>query len=64
MGAMHEFLIRLDRPEIRKLYDNLDALWDERSRRLNHRLADEGLPLRGANMSTVWTVCYKKPSAL
>ena len=59
---MHEFLIRLDTPEIRKLYENLDALWDERSRRLNRRLADEGLPLRIANMSTVWTVCYSKPS--
>jgi glutamate-1-semialdehyde 2,1-aminomutase len=62
MGAMHEFLRRLDTPEIRKLYENLDALWDERSRRLNRRLVDEGLPVRVANMSTVWTVCYSKPS--
>jgi glutamate-1-semialdehyde 2,1-aminomutase len=48
MGAMHEFLIRPDTPEIRKLYENLDALWDERSRRLNRRLADDGLPVRAA----------------
>ena len=31
MGAMHEFLLRLETPEIAKLYDNLDAVWDERA---------------------------------
>ena len=62
MGAMHEFLTRLDTPEIRRRYENLDALWDERSQRLNGRLADEGLPVRVANMSTVWTVRYMEPS--
>jgi glutamate-1-semialdehyde 2,1-aminomutase len=62
MGAMHEFLRRLEMPEIRKLYENLDEIWDERSRRLNQRLAEEGLPVRVANMSTIWTVCYTKAS--
>jgi glutamate-1-semialdehyde 2,1-aminomutase len=62
MGAMHEFLVRLDSPEIRKLYDNLDALWDGRAGRLNRRLAREGLPVHIANMSSVWTVCYTTPS--
>jgi glutamate-1-semialdehyde 2,1-aminomutase len=62
MGAMHEFLTRLDTPELRKLYDNLDALWDDRAQRLNRRLQDEGLPVQVGNMSSVWTVCYTKPS--
>jgi glutamate-1-semialdehyde 2,1-aminomutase len=62
MGAMHEFLRRLETPELRKLYENLDELWDNRSRRLNRRLAEEGLPVRVANMSTIWIVCYTKPS--
>jgi glutamate-1-semialdehyde 2,1-aminomutase len=62
IGAMNEFLLRLDTPEIRKLYENLDKLWDERARRLNRRLADEGVPVQVANMSTVWTVCYGTPS--
>jgi glutamate-1-semialdehyde 2,1-aminomutase len=62
MGAMHEFLVRLETPEIRRLYDNLDAVWDDRARRLNQRLEGEGLPVRVANMSTVWTVCYTRPS--
>ena len=62
MGAMHEFLVRLETPEIQKLYENLDALWEDRSQRLNRRLAEERLPVRVANMSTVWTVCYNNPS--
>jgi glutamate-1-semialdehyde 2,1-aminomutase len=62
MGAMNEFLRRLDSPEIAKLYENLDKLWDERTQRLNRRLADEELPVRIANISSVWTVCYTTPS--
>ena len=62
MGAMHEFLTRLETPEIRGLYDGLDARWDERAQRLNRRLEDEGLPVHVANLSTVWTVCYRTPS--
>lgn len=62
MGAMHEFLTRLDTPQMRKLYDNLDVVWDDRAHRLNQRLQDEGLPVQVANMSSIWTVCYTKPS--
>jgi glutamate-1-semialdehyde 2,1-aminomutase len=62
MGAMNEFLVRLDTPEIRKLYDNLDARWNERAQRLNRRLADERLPVQVANMSTIWSVYYTVPS--
>jgi glutamate-1-semialdehyde 2,1-aminomutase len=62
MGAMHEFLTRLDTPQMRKLYDNLDTGWDDRAHRLNVRLEAEGLPVRVVNMSSVWTVCYDKPS--
>jgi glutamate-1-semialdehyde 2,1-aminomutase len=62
MGAMNEFLRRLDSPEIAKLYKNLDKLWNERTQRLNRRLADEKLPVRVANLSSVWTVCYTTPS--
>ena len=62
MGAMHEFLQRLDTPEVQALYEDLDTLWNDRTRRLNRRLAEERLPVRIANMSSVWTVCYTKPS--
>ena len=62
MGAMHEFLRALERPEVQRLYDGLDALWDERADRLNALLAGDGLPVRVVNLSTIWTVCYTRPS--
>ena len=62
MGAMHEFLERIDTQEIRELYRDLDALWNQRANHLNQRLRDEGLPLQVANMSSIWTVCYTRPS--
>src|SRR6266481_5615054 len=54
MGAMHEFLSRLESTEIRKLYQDLDTRWNERVQNVNDRLATEGLPVRVANLSTVW----------
>jgi glutamate-1-semialdehyde 2,1-aminomutase len=62
MGAMNEFLRLLDTPEVRALYRNLDERWNDRAKRLNMRLRDESLPVQVANMSSIWTVCYTKPS--
>ena len=62
MGAMHEFLERLRTPEIAALYDRLDERWDERAAKLNRRLDDAGLPVRVANLGSIWTVCYTQPS--
>jgi glutamate-1-semialdehyde 2,1-aminomutase len=62
MGAMHEFLERLDTPEVQALFADLDTVWNDRAQRLNQRLAQEHLPVRIANMSSVWTVCYSQPS--
>ncbi|MBE7197805.1 MAG: aminotransferase class III-fold pyridoxal phosphate-dependent enzyme [Parafilimonas terrae] len=62
MGAMGAFLDRLDTPAVAALYRDLDATWDRRAARLNGLLAEAGLPVRVANMSTVWTVLYTKPS--
>jgi glutamate-1-semialdehyde 2,1-aminomutase len=62
MGAMNEFLLRLDTPELRALYDGLDDIWHGRADRLNRRLAEEGLPVRLAALSTVWTATYTRPS--
>src|SRR5450432_3402044 len=62
MGAMQEFLQRLDEPEIRALYRDLDTVWDRRAQRLNQRLRDEQLPVAVANLSSIWTVCYTQPS--
>ena len=62
MAAMHEFLLVLDSAEIRDLYRDLDMIWNERAARLNRRLRDEDLPVEVASLSSIWTVCYTKPS--
>ncbi len=62
MGAMSEFLERIDTDAVRALYGGLDALWNGRARALNERFAAEGLPVRVANVSTIWTVYYTAPS--
>jgi len=59
---MAEFLERIEAPEVREIYANLDAVWTERADRLNRRLRDEGLPMQVANMSSIWTVSYTRPS--
>jgi glutamate-1-semialdehyde 2,1-aminomutase len=62
MAAMDEFLTRLDDPTVRDLYAGLDELWDGRAAQLNERLAAAGLPVRVANLSTIWTVLFTRPS--
>jgi glutamate-1-semialdehyde 2,1-aminomutase len=63
MAAMNEFLQRLEEPEIRGLYRDLDAIWDRRATVLNKRLSDAGLPVQVANLSSIWMICYTRPSA-
>jgi glutamate-1-semialdehyde 2,1-aminomutase len=62
MAAMNEFLRQFQAPETQALYRGLDETWDERARRLNQRLRDEGLPVQVASMSSLWVVCYTQPS--
>ena len=62
MAAMQELLLRLETPEVRGLYRDLDAVWNGRAERLNRRLRDEGLPVQVANAQTIWTVLYTRPS--
>jgi glutamate-1-semialdehyde 2,1-aminomutase len=62
MAAMNEFLRRVETPEIRQRYQDLDRTWTQRAERLNQRLAAEGVPAQVANLSTIWTVLYTQPS--
>jgi glutamate-1-semialdehyde 2,1-aminomutase len=62
MGAMNEFLHRMEMPEMLRLYEGLDELWNGRAEYINRRLADEDLPVRVVNLGTLWTVCYTRPS--
>jgi glutamate-1-semialdehyde 2,1-aminomutase len=62
MAAMHEFLKQLETPEIRSLYADLDKTWNARAYSLNRKLDAKALPVRVANMSSIWTVVYTRPS--
>ena len=62
MGAMNEFLHRLETPEMLRLYEGLDELWNRRAECMNRQLAEENLPVRVVNFSSIWTVCYTRPS--
>ena len=62
MGAMHEFLLRLETPFIQEIYAGLDERWNARAKQMNERLQAAGLPLRVANLSSIWTVSYTTPS--
>jgi glutamate-1-semialdehyde 2,1-aminomutase len=62
MGAMNEFLRRLDEPGLKRSYEGLDERWNARAAGLNARLELEQFPVRVANLTSIWTVCYSAPS--
>jgi glutamate-1-semialdehyde 2,1-aminomutase len=62
MGAMSEFLKRIESEPVQQLYRDLDAVWNSRAQTLNERLQAAQLPVRVANLSSIWTICYQQPS--
>src|ERR1700704_5231057 len=62
MTAMDEFLSRLASPNFRAVYNGLDETWNGRAARLNEMLAGHDLPVRVANLSSIWMVHYTEPS--
>jgi glutamate-1-semialdehyde 2,1-aminomutase len=62
MMAMNEFLLQLETPEIAEIYSGLDEQWNERAARLNAQLQQANMPVRIANLSSIWTVFYTQPS--
>lgn len=62
MGAMYEFLQKMQTPEFQEKYAGLDVRWNSRAQSLNERLRAAGLPVQVANLSSIWTVSYLKPS--
>jgi len=62
MGAMHEFLCRLESDEVRALYRDLERTWNERAGRLNAVLRARALPVEVVNLSSIWMVRYLRPS--
>ena len=62
IGAMNAFLDRFDLPQTRALYDGLEERWSRRTARMNAGLAEAGVPVRVANLSSIWTVLYTRPA--
>jgi glutamate-1-semialdehyde 2,1-aminomutase len=62
MTSMDEFLSRLASPNFRGIYNGLDELWNGRAKEFNEKLSAAGLPVRVANLSSIWTVDYTEPS--
>jgi glutamate-1-semialdehyde 2,1-aminomutase len=62
MGAMHEFLLHLEKPAVQQQLLEANELWMQRADALNQRLADAGLAVRVAALGSVWTIIYEAPS--
>jgi glutamate-1-semialdehyde 2,1-aminomutase len=58
MGAMNEFLRRLESPPVQALYAGQDARWNQRCNAFNDRMTAENIPVLAANMSSIWTINY------
>ena len=62
MGAMDAFLRWHASDAGAAAYDGLDERWNARAAAMNARFEREDLPLRVANLGTIWSVNYLVPS--
>jgi glutamate-1-semialdehyde 2,1-aminomutase len=62
MGGMAAFFDRVERADIRSLYEGLDARFNARAEALNRRLREAAVPVQVANLSSIFTVLYTAPS--
>ena len=62
LAAMNAFLKRLDSEPVRAMYERLDERWSERAERLNRALESADLPVRAAQLSSVFLLTYSSPS--
>jgi len=61
MGAMQVFLERLHSEPVQAMLEHIDERWNNRAAMFNQRLAEAGVPVRVANLASVWTVLYTQP---
>jgi glutamate-1-semialdehyde 2,1-aminomutase len=59
---MQVFLESLETDPIQKMYFDLDEVWNLRAKEFNESLENLNLPVRIANMSSIWTIYYTEPS--
>lgn len=62
MAAMNAFLQRLDDPQVAAAIDQAEPEWDRRAQWLNRELEAAEVPVRVANLCSIFTVLYEWPS--
>jgi len=62
MGAMSVFLEKIETPQVDLIYQEVDTTWNRRRELFNQTMIDKALPLRAANMTSVWSLYYTEPS--
>lgn len=62
IGAMNEFLTRIQSPEIQNLYKTAESTWNERVKLFNQKLSENNLPIKISNMHSILSVNYTSSS--
>jgi glutamate-1-semialdehyde 2,1-aminomutase len=58
MTAMNQFLRFIDEPSTRETWRDIDKRWNQRTQRINARFAAANVPVRLANMTSIWVTCF------
>lgn len=61
MATMNAFLMRIESTPMQQRLSAAAEVWDRRTAELNARLESEDLPVRVANLSSIWSVLYTRP---
>ncbi len=62
MGAMNEFLKRLETEQVQDLYKGAHKVWQDRVACMNRRFSNEQLPIQVSHLHSVLSVQYLVPS--
>ncbi len=62
MASMHEFLQRIESDEMQLAYQQADRIWNHRVKWLNQCLQENSIPVRVANLMSIWTILYTQPN--
>jgi len=62
LASMNVFLNRIKKDDIQQQYQSLDDTWNKRVATLNSLFEENKLPVKIANLSSIWTILYTQPS--
>jgi len=62
MQTMNLFMKHSDCPDVERMYQTVDTLWNSRRAALNKRLSELELPVEVQNMTSIFTILYNTPS--